>query len=128
MKKLFLPTVGLILLSASLALAADKVPLKTELPNVVILGTPVPIDVPNLEPKQKDWPEFMVPAGTVNLAKGLATKARGSNSAKANNGCKLTSPKPPPFPPSSFGISIRRNAFTATWWCRFPTIRRLPKT
>ena len=79
MKKLFLPTVGLILLSASLALAADKVPLKTELPNVVILGTPVPIDVPNLEPKQKDWPEFLVPAGTVNLAKGKKVTASDSD-------------------------------------------------
>ena len=62
-----------LLLSALLAagnlLAADMVPLKTELPPPLFVGTPVPINVPNLEPPVKGKrPDFMVPAGTVNLA------------------------------------------------------------
>ena len=54
------------------ARAADElVPLKTDLPKPLIVGTPVPINVPNLEPAlQGKRPDFMVPAGSVNLAKG----------------------------------------------------------
>ena len=53
---------------ASAALADDKVPLKTELPKPVFVGTPVPINVPNLEPAQPEpRPDFMVPAGTTNI-------------------------------------------------------------
>jgi len=60
-----------VLLTASSALAEDKVPLKTDLPKPLFVGTPVPIKVPNLEPQQKGKrPDFLVPAGTVNLAKG----------------------------------------------------------
>lgn len=55
--------------AASFATAADKVPLKTELPPPVLVGTPVPIKLPNLEPKPSDN-SLMVPAGTVNLAEG----------------------------------------------------------
>ncbi len=63
-------TVALVLATTTL-LAQDKVPLKTELPKPLFVGTPVPIKVPNLEPAQKgNRPDFMVPAGTVNLAKG----------------------------------------------------------
>lgn len=62
-------TLGLIL-AAGIATAEDKVPLTTPLPNVLIVGTPVPINIPNLEPRAKDFPKLMVPAGTVNLAKG----------------------------------------------------------
>lgn len=52
-------------------LAQDKVPLKTQLPKPLFVGTPVPLNVPNLEPPMKGKrPDFMVPAGTVNLAKG----------------------------------------------------------
>jgi len=53
------------------ASAEDKVPLKTVLPKPVFVGTPTPLpDLPNLEPKLKgDRPDFMVPVGTVNLAK-----------------------------------------------------------
>jgi len=65
---------------ASAASTADKVPLATALPPVVIFGTPVPFDyIPNLEPKLKDWPEFLVPAGTVNLAKGKKVTASDSD-------------------------------------------------
>ncbi|MGD0744791.1 MAG: hypothetical protein ABSA45_06515 [Verrucomicrobiota bacterium] len=56
---------------AAAALAQDMVPLKTELPRPVFVGTPVPVKVPNLEPPQKgNRPDFMVPAGTTNLALG----------------------------------------------------------
>jgi len=78
MKKLFIPTVSLVLLSAGLALAGDKIPLKTTLPDPLFVGTPVPINVPNLEPKLKKFPDFEVPVGTVNLAKGK--KVTGSDS------------------------------------------------
>jgi len=68
MKNIILLTV---LFTATVALAEDQVPLKTDLPKPLFVGTPVPIKVPNLEPAQKGKrPDFMVPAGTVNLAKG----------------------------------------------------------
>ena len=52
-------------------LAEDKVPLQTELPKPLFVGTPVPIKLPNLEPpRQGKRPDFLVPVGTVNLAKG----------------------------------------------------------
>src|SRR5438445_10600355 len=58
------------LLVATTALAQDKVPLKTQLPRPLFVGTPVPLNVPNLEPPLKGKrPDFMVPAGSINLAK-----------------------------------------------------------
>ncbi|WP_157439708.1 discoidin domain-containing protein [Terracidiphilus gabretensis] len=52
------------------AQAQDKVPLQTQLPKPLFVGTPVPLNVPNLEPPMKGKrPDFYVPAGTVNLAK-----------------------------------------------------------
>jgi hypothetical protein len=58
-----------ILALANNALAQDKVPLKTELPKPLFVGTPVPVKLPNLEPaRQGKRPEFLVPAGTTNLA------------------------------------------------------------
>jgi hypothetical protein len=64
-------TVALIL-TATAALAADKVALNIELPKPLFVGTPVPIKgIPNLEPKAKgERPDFLVAPGTVNLAKG----------------------------------------------------------
>ena len=60
-----------LLLVATSALAEQKVPLKIELPKPLLVGTPVPIKVPNLEPPLKGKrPPFMVPAGTTNLALG----------------------------------------------------------
>ncbi|HLX71919.1 MAG TPA: discoidin domain-containing protein [Verrucomicrobiae bacterium] len=60
---------GTILCSAAAVLAEDMVPLKTELPKPQFVGTPVPLNVPNLEsPRKGKRPDFMVPAGTVNLA------------------------------------------------------------
>jgi hypothetical protein len=66
MKKLSL--LALLLVSTA-AFAQDKVVLNTKLPPPVFVGTPVPINVPNLEPplKGKRSP-FYVPAGTTNLA------------------------------------------------------------
>jgi hypothetical protein len=52
MKKIFLKcSVAVALFAAAAALAQDKVVLKTDLPKPLFLGTPVPIKVPNLEPK-----------------------------------------------------------------------------
>lgn len=80
MKNGLLPALLLAAISASVsAFAGDMVPLKTELPPPLIVGTPVPINVPNLEPAQKGQrPDFMVPAGTTNLA--LAKKVTSSDS------------------------------------------------
>ncbi len=76
MNKLILGFAAAVLLSASAASAQDKVPLKTDLPKPLFVGTPVPIKVPNLEPAQKGKrPDFLVPAGTVNLAKGKKVTA-----------------------------------------------------
>lgn len=66
-------------LSATTLFAQDKVVLKTDLPKPLFVGTPVPTKVPNLEPQQKGKrPDFMVPAGSVNLAKDK--KVTGSES------------------------------------------------
>ncbi|MDO8539189.1 MAG: discoidin domain-containing protein [Opitutaceae bacterium] len=59
------------LVVAPLANAADKVPLKLELPRPLFAGTPRPIQLPNLEPARAGKrPDFMVPAGTSLLSKG----------------------------------------------------------
>src|SRR3984885_4421149 len=58
------------LLVATAAVAQDKVVLNTKLPPPLFVGTPVPINVPNLEPPIRGKrPDFLVPAGTINLAK-----------------------------------------------------------
>ena len=63
------PVALVLALGATAAFAQEKVPLKTDLPKPLFVGTPVPINVPNLEPKLTGKrPDFMVPAGTVNLA------------------------------------------------------------
>ena len=55
---------------AAPAAASDKVPLKIELPKPLFVGTPVPFKLSNLEPARKGArPDFLVPPGTVNLAK-----------------------------------------------------------
>lgn len=65
-----------VLFSATSVMAQDKVPLQTTLPTPLFVGTPVPINVPNLEPAQKGKrPDFLVPAGTENLAKGKTVTA-----------------------------------------------------
>ncbi len=68
------------LLIAITTFADDPVPLKTELPKPLFVGTPVPIEnVPNLEtPRKGKRPDFLVPAGTINLAKGKKVTASDS--------------------------------------------------
>jgi hypothetical protein len=69
-------SVAVALFAAATSQAQDKVALKLDLPKPQIVGTPVPIKVPNLEPKpQGARPEFLVPAGTANLAKGRKVSA-----------------------------------------------------
>jgi hypothetical protein len=69
-----------VLLVATTAFAQNEVVLKTQLPAPLFVGTPVPLNVPNLEPPMKGKrPDFMVPAGTVNLAKNKKVTASDSN-------------------------------------------------
>ncbi len=83
MKLLFrLPTAALLALLAAAATSAhaeDKVPLVLEFPRPLLVGTPAPIKLPNLEtPRVGPRPEFLVPAGTTNLA--LNKTVTGSDS------------------------------------------------
>jgi|SRR5665213_683377 len=57
------------LLAATTTFADDMVPLKTDLPKPLFVGTPAPITIAT-EPKIQKWPDFEVPTSTVNLAKG----------------------------------------------------------
>src|SRR5580698_8722539 len=67
-------------LAATAALAQNEVVLKTQLPPPLFVGTPVPLNVPNLEPPMKGKrPDFMVPAGTINLAKGKKVTSSDNN-------------------------------------------------
>ena len=59
----------LAIISGAIA-AEDKVPLKLELPRPLFVGTPKPIQLPNLEPATAKRPDLMVPAGTQLLSKG----------------------------------------------------------
>jgi len=69
-------SIAIVLFAVTAAFAEDQVPLKTDLPKPLFVGTPVAIKVPNLEPKiAGKRPDFMVPAGTVNLAKGKKVSA-----------------------------------------------------
>jgi len=70
MSKMILNLVCVAAIAATAgAYAEDLVPLKTELPKPMFVGTPVPIKVANLEPARKGKrPDFMVPAGTTNVA------------------------------------------------------------
>ena len=68
------------LLVAIAAVAQDKVPLKTKLPPPLFVGTPVPLNVTNLErPTKAKRPDFLVPVGTVNLAKNKKVTASDNN-------------------------------------------------
>jgi len=81
MKKfLALVVPGFLLLSLLAAPADDKlVPLKTDLPKPLFVGTPVPVKVPNLEPpRQGKRPDFMIPVGCSNLAKGKTVTSSDS--------------------------------------------------
>ena len=65
---------------ATAALAQNQVVLKTQLPPPLFVGTPAPLNVPNLEPPTKGKrPDFLVPTGTVNLAKNKKVTSSDSN-------------------------------------------------
>jgi hypothetical protein len=65
-----------VLVVATAAFAQDKVVLNTKLPPPLFVGTPVPLNVPNLEPPIRGKrPDFMVPAGTINLARNKKVTA-----------------------------------------------------
>ena len=69
---------ALALLSVT-AHAEDKVPLVLQFPRPLLVGTPAPIKLPNLEaPRTGPRPEFLVPKGTKNLA--LKKPVTGSDS------------------------------------------------
>jgi hypothetical protein len=80
MKKIYYLAFAIVapLLIAVSVHAQDKVPLKTDLPPPLFVGTPVPYSVPNLEPKITKFPVFMIPAGTTNIA--LNKKVTASDS------------------------------------------------
>lgn len=80
MKKIYYLAFAIVapLLIAVSVHAQDKVPLKTDLPPPLFVGTPVPYSVPNLEPKIIKFPVFMIPAGTTNIA--LNKKVTASDS------------------------------------------------
>ena len=68
------------LLVAIAAVAQDKVVLKTKLPPPLFVGTPVPLNVTNLErPTRSKRPDFYVPAGTANLARNKKVTASDNN-------------------------------------------------
>ena len=68
------------LLAATSALAQNKVPLKTQLPRPLFVGTPVPLNVSNLEPPTKGKrPDFLVPIGTINLTRNKKVTASDNN-------------------------------------------------
>jgi len=68
------------LLTTTAAFAEDPVALKTDLPKPLFVGTPVPIKMSNLEPARTGKrPDFMVPAGTVNLARGKKVTSSDSD-------------------------------------------------
>jgi len=75
MRRLTLPVVLLSLAIASVV-AEERVPLPLVLPKPLFVGTPVPLNVPNLEkPTGLKRPPFLAPPGTVNLAQGKPVTA-----------------------------------------------------
>ena len=69
-----------LLPGAIAALAQNQVVLKTQLPPPLFVGTPAPLNVPNLEPATKGRrPDFYVPAGTINLARNKKVTSSDNN-------------------------------------------------
>jgi len=70
MHKLISGLVISFVFAAIIVSAEEMVPLKIELPRPLFVGTPVPLNVPNVEPPRKGKrPDFMAPQGTVNLGR-----------------------------------------------------------
>jgi hypothetical protein len=67
---------ALVSITASAVNAQDRVPLPLQLPKPLFVGTPVPLNVPNLEkPSGAKRPPFLAPPGTSNLARGRPVTA-----------------------------------------------------
>ena len=75
----FLTAVLASAIAATALHAEDKVPLQTELPKPLFVGTPVPVKVDNLEPARTGKrPDFLIPSSSKNLA--LNKPVTGSDS------------------------------------------------
>ncbi|MGA2538621.1 MAG: hypothetical protein ABSF53_21615 [Terracidiphilus sp.] len=69
-----------VVIVATAVLAQNQVVLKTQLPPPLFVGTPAPLNVPNLEPPTKGKrPDFLVPSGTINLARNKKVTSSDSN-------------------------------------------------
>src|SRR5208337_1346269 len=69
-----------VLVVGTAAFGQGQVVLKTTLPPPLFVGTPAPLNVPNLEPPQRGRrADFMVPAGTINLAKNKKVTSSDNN-------------------------------------------------
>lgn len=67
---------AVLVAAASFASAEENAPLPLVLPKPLLVGTPAPIKVPNLEkPRSTKRPDFLAPKGVVNLAKGAPVTA-----------------------------------------------------
>jgi hypothetical protein len=68
-----------IIVAAS-AFPQGKVVLQTKLPPPLFVGTPVPLNVTNLEPPTRGKrPDFYVPAGTINLGRNKKVTSSDNN-------------------------------------------------
>jgi len=69
-----------LIAAATIAPAQSQVVLQTKLPPPLFVGTPVPLNVPNLEPPTRGKrPNFFVPSGTINLSRNKKVTASDSN-------------------------------------------------
>ncbi|MEM9160219.1 MAG: discoidin domain-containing protein [Verrucomicrobiota bacterium] len=70
MKKLLSVSIAAAIAMAASATAGEKA-LALEFPPPFLTGTPVPVNLPHLEPTNTPPPVIMVPAGVTNIAEGL---------------------------------------------------------
>ena len=80
--KFFLATlsVSAVLLLSTAGFAQNQVVLKTQLPAPLFVGTPAPLNVPNLEPPMRGKrPDFYIPSGTINLARNKKVTSSDNN-------------------------------------------------
>jgi hypothetical protein len=80
--KFFLSTISVsaVLLLSAAGFAQNQVVLKTQLPAPLFVGTPAPLNVPNLEPPMRGKrPDFYIPSGTINLARNKKVTSSDNN-------------------------------------------------
>ena len=80
--KFFLSTISVsaVLLLSTAGFAQNQVVLKTQLPAPLFVGTPAPLNVPNLEPPMRGKrPDFYIPSGTINLARNKKVTSSDDN-------------------------------------------------